>query len=115
MRIKANLTTFLSCMLFATPALATENTYIAAESIPFAFEEPGQPKQLGPLWGVRSKGPAGTLLTVPADFRAPTHAHTADFRAYSIEGQRKLWVPDTGGGKGVKLQPGTYETQRTLR
>src|SRR3546814_2750300 len=39
MRIKANLTTLLSCLIFATPALATENTYIAAESIPFRSEE----------------------------------------------------------------------------
>src|SRR3546814_8114020 len=92
MRIKANLTTLLSCLIFATPALATENTYIAAESIPFAFEAPGQPQQLGPLWGVRSKGPAGTLLKVPADFRAPIHAHTADYRAIVIEGQWKHWV-----------------------
>jgi quercetin dioxygenase-like cupin family protein len=110
MRIKA--TTLLSCLLFATPAVAIENTYLPVERIPFAFEAPGQPQQLGPLWGVRSTGPAGTLLKVPAGFRAPIHAHTAGYRAVVIEGQWKHWVPETGEGEEVELLPGAYWTQK---
>jgi quercetin dioxygenase-like cupin family protein len=89
-----------------------DNEYVPAERIPFEFEAPGQPQQLGPLWGRRAEGPAGTLLKVPAGFRAPIHAHTADYRAVVIQGVWTHWVPETGEGRGLELRPGAYWTQR---
>jgi len=89
-----------------------ENEYVPAERIPFAFEAPGQPQQLGPLWGRRAAGPAGTLLKVPAGFRAPIHAHTADYRAVVITGVWTHWVPETNEGQGLELRPGAYWTQK---
>ena len=89
-----------------------QNELIPAERVPFAFEAAGQPQQLGPLWGVRAEGPAGTLLKVPGGFRAPIHAHTADYRAVVISGRWTHWVPGSGEGQGSELRPGSYWTQR---
>lgn len=61
-------------------AFALEDSYLPAEKIPYVAEVPDQPHRLGPLWGERAKGPAGTLLKVPGNWRAPVHAHTADYR-----------------------------------
>jgi quercetin dioxygenase-like cupin family protein len=109
---KLRLAAFAATMTAPFAALAFENTYVPAEKIPYAIEAPGQPQQLGPLWGKRAEGPAGTLLKVPAGFRAPIHAHTADYRAVVIEGQWTHWVPETGEGKGIELSPGSYWTQK---
>jgi quercetin dioxygenase-like cupin family protein len=94
------------------PAHAFENVFLPAEEIPYALEAPDQPQQLGPLWGDRAVEPAGTLLKVPAGFRAPLHAHTADYRGVVIEGRWAHWVPETGEGEGVELPPGSYWTQK---
>ncbi|WP_206185409.1 DUF4437 domain-containing protein [Sphingosinicella sp. CPCC 101087] len=110
----------LSVALIASPAPGAgqaapaqiENAYVPAEQIPFADEAPGQPQQLGPLWGNRAEGPAGTLLKVPGGFRAPIHAHTADYRAVVISGTWTHWVPETGEGMGLELRPGAYWTQK---
>jgi hypothetical protein len=59
-------------------AFALEDSYLPADKIPYVAEVPDQPHRLGPLWGERAKGPAGTLLKVPGNWRAPVHAHTAD-------------------------------------
>lgn len=69
-------------------AFALEDSYLPADKIPYVVEAPDQPQRLGPLWGSRAKGPAGTLLKVPGNWRAPVHAHTADYRAVVIKG---LW------------------------
>jgi hypothetical protein len=81
------------------------------DKIPYVFEAPNPPQQLGKLWGDRAIGPAGTLLKVPAGFRAPIHAHTADYRGIVIEGTWSHWIPDTAEGKGIELAPGSYWTQ----
>jgi hypothetical protein len=89
-----------------------ENEYVPAERVPFAYEAPGQPQQLGPLWGRRAEGPAGTFLKVPGGFRAPIHAHSADYRAVVIMGVWTHWVPETDDGQGLELRPGAYWTQK---
>jgi hypothetical protein len=65
-------------------AFALEDSYLPAGKIPYLAEAPGQPQRLGALWGERATGPAGTLLKVPGKWRAPVHAHTADYRAVVI-------------------------------
>jgi quercetin dioxygenase-like cupin family protein len=109
---KLCLTAFAAILVTPSSVLAFENTYMPAEKIPYAVETPGQPQRLGPLWGIRAKGPAGTLLKVPAGFRAPVHAHTADYRAVVIKGRWTHWVPETSEGKGIELLPGAYWTQK---
>lgn len=112
MILKMNLAALLSSVLLAAPSYAFENVYVPAEKIPFVFEAPDQPQQLGPLWGIRAEGPAGTLLKVPTGFKAPIHAHTANYRGVVIEGHWEHWVPETGEGMGIQLAPGSYWTQK---
>jgi hypothetical protein len=102
----------LAAALFPSALRASENIYVPREKIPYVFEAPSQPQQLGKLWGDRAIGPAGTLLKVPAGFRAPIHAHTADYRGIVIEGTWSHWIPDTEEGKGIELAPGSYWTQK---
>ena len=83
-----------------------------AEEVPFVHEAPDQPQQLGPLWGTRSNGPAGTLLRFPRGFVAPVHAHTADYRAVVIKGTWKHWLPGDTEGRGPELKAGSYWTQK---
>jgi quercetin dioxygenase-like cupin family protein len=109
MRHSAALAAIVSISL---PVLALDNSFLPAAAIPYAFEAEGQPQQLGSLWGDRAVGPAGTLLKVPGGFRAPIHAHTADYRAVVIEGRWAHWVPETGEGERIELAPGSYWTQR---
>ena len=109
---KLRLAAFAAIGLAPLQGLAFENTYLPAEDIPYALEAPDQPQRLGPLWGVRAEGPAGTLLKVPAGFRAPIHAHTADYRGVVIEGRWTHWVPESGEGEGIELLPGAYWTQK---
>ncbi|TGV96336.1 DUF4437 domain-containing protein, partial [Mesorhizobium sp. M2E.F.Ca.ET.154.01.1.1] len=73
---------------------------------------PDQPQRLGPLWGERAKGPAGTLLKVPGNWRAPVHAHTADYRAVVIKGLWAHWQMQGGEATKVELPPGSYWTQK---
>ncbi|TIW60592.1 MAG: DUF4437 domain-containing protein [Mesorhizobium sp.] len=75
--------------VFPGRAFALEDSYLPASKIPYAVEAPDQPQRLGPLWGERAKGPAGTLLKVPGNWRAPVHAHTADYRAVVIQGRTR--------------------------
>lgn len=82
------------------------------EKVPYYEEMPDQPHRLGPLWGKRDVGPAGTLLKVPRGWQAPIHAHSADYQGVVIEGTWSHWVPETGEGRGVELQPGSYWTQK---
>jgi hypothetical protein len=77
-------------------AFALEDSYLPTGNIPYATEAPDQPQRLGPLWGERAKGPAGTLLKVPGNWRA-VHAHTADYRAVVIQGLWAHWQMDGGG------------------
>lgn len=99
-------------LVLVSSALAEDNTIIPADRVPFALEAPGQPQQLGPLWGVRSAGPAGTLLKFPGGFEAPVHAHTADYRAVVIQGTWKHWVQGAVEGQGPDLNAGAYWTQK---
>ena len=94
------------------PAFALEDSYLPADKIPCAVEAPGQPQRLGPLWGSRAKGPAGTLLKVPGNWRAPVHAHTADYRAVVIKGLWAHWQKEGGEATKVELPPGSYWTQK---
>ncbi|WP_434724072.1 DUF4437 domain-containing protein [Mesorhizobium sp. RIZ17] len=95
-----------------SPALALEDSYLPADKIPYAVEAPGQPQRLGALWGERAKGPAGTLLKVPGNWRAPVHAHTADYRAIVIKGLWAHWQMQGGEATKVELPPGSYWTQK---
>lgn len=80
-------------------------------AVQFVEEAPGQPQLLGPLWGDRAVGPAGTFLKTPAGWEAPLHAHTADYKAIVIQGTWTHWVPATDEGKGIELPVGSYWTQ----
>jgi hypothetical protein len=88
-----------------------KNEYVPTEKTPWYRESPRFPVQLAPLWGDRAKGEAGTLLTTPPGFKSGVHSHTADYRAVVVRGTWKHWVPSTGEGNGVALQPGAYWTQ----
>jgi uncharacterized cupin superfamily protein len=85
---------------------------VPAEKIPWAVETPGQPQRLGSLWGVRSRGPAGTYLKVPGRWQAPVHTHTADYRAVVIEGSWKHWLENGSKAAAPILRPGSYWTQK---
>jgi uncharacterized protein DUF4437 len=93
-------------------AFAFEDSYLPAGKIPYVAEAPDQQQRLGALWGERSKGPAGTLLKVPGNWRAPVHAHTADYRAVVIQGLWAHWQMDGGEATRVELPPGSYWTQK---
>ncbi|TPL46983.1 MULTISPECIES: DUF4437 domain-containing protein [unclassified Mesorhizobium] len=93
-------------------AFALEDSYLPASKIPYVSEAPDQPQRLGPLWGERAKGPAGTLLKVPGNWHAPVHAHTADYRAVVIQGLWAHWQMDGGEASKVELPPGSYWTQK---
>lgn len=84
---------------------------VPIEKVPWAVETPGQPQRLGSLWGVRSKGPAGTFLKVPGRWDAPVHTHTADYRAVVIEGIWKHWPEGSNKAAAPDLHPGSYWTQ----
>jgi hypothetical protein len=92
-------------------AFALEDSYLPAGKIPYVAEAPDQPQRLGALWGERAEGPAGTLLKVPGYWRAPIHAHTADYRAVVIQGLWAHWQMDGGEATKVELPPGSYWTQ----
>ena len=87
------------------------NRYVTTDDIPW-IAEPGAPVELGHLWGVpREQGEAGTLLRTPAGFRSGPHSHTADYWAVVIQGSWEHWVPSTGEGLGLRLDPGAHWTQ----
>jgi hypothetical protein len=103
----------LATLSFVTgQAFALEDSYLPAGNIPYVAEAPDQPQRLGALWGERSKGSAGTLLKVPGNWRAPVHAHTADYRAVVIQGLWAHWQMDGGEATKVELPPGSYWTQK---
>ncbi|HEU0310696.1 MAG TPA: DUF4437 domain-containing protein [Sphingomicrobium sp.] len=90
----------------ATPG----NHYLPADRIAWS-SDPGAPVELGPLWGKRADGEAGTLLRTPPGFRAPLHSHTADYWAVVVQGTWEHWVPSTGEGKDIRLERGAHWTQ----
>ena len=97
----------------AQPSYAQDDVIIPFPEVRFVEEAPDQPQRLGPLWGVRSEGAAGTYLKVPAGFEAPLHSHTADYRAIVVKGTWSHWVPGGGGeAQGKPLPVGSYWTQR---
>jgi hypothetical protein len=86
------------------------NRYLPTDRIPWVDEGvPGV--QLASLWGNRSREEAGTLLRTTPGFRAPLHSHTADYWAVVVEGAWEHWVPATGEGTGIRLEPGAHWTQ----
>jgi hypothetical protein len=89
-----------------------ENRYITADRTPWYVEAPGVPVKLAKLWGDRTGGEAGTLLTTPGGFHAGLHSHTADYWAVVVQGTWQHLVPSTGEGKGLRLEPGAFWTQK---
>lgn len=87
------------------------NHYITADKLPWYTEAPGVPVKLARLWGKREAGEAGTLLTAPPGFDSGLHSHTADYWAVVVQGTWKHWVPSTGEGVGLMLEPGAHWTQ----
>ena len=61
--------------------------------------------------GESREGEAGTLLRTPGGFDSGLHSHTADYWAVVVQGTWKHWVPSTGEGVGLKLEPGAHWTQ----
>ena len=87
------------------------NHYVPADKLPWHKEAPSLPVELAPLWGDRVQGEAGTLLRTPAGFDSGLHWHTADYWAVVVQGTWKHWVPSTGEGVGLTLEPGAHWTQ----
>lgn len=99
-------------VLLASAALAADDVLIPFPEAKFVEEAPGQPQRLGPLWGIRARGAAGTYLKTPGGFAAPLHSHTADYRAIVIKGVWSHWVPAKGQNAGKPLPAGSYWTQK---
>ncbi|WP_353822283.1 DUF4437 domain-containing protein [Mesorhizobium sp.] len=76
---------------------------------------PDQPHRLGPLWGKRDVGPAGTLLKVPRGWQAPIHAHSADYQGVVIEGTWSHWVPETVRAEASSCSPDHIGPRRQTR
>lgn len=91
---------------------STADAMIAAPDINWTRPDPSAPYSLAKLWGDFHKGQAGVLQRLPGGFKGPAHAHTSDYRAVVISGTWVHVVTKTGKGKGVKLGPGSYYTQR---
>jgi hypothetical protein len=89
-----------------------QNRYVPADKLPWYREAPSLPVQLAPLWGDRAKEEAGTLLQTPPGFASGPHSHTADYWAVVVRGTWKHWVPSTGEGVGLTLEPGAFWTQK---
>jgi hypothetical protein len=87
------------------------NHYFPADKLPWYRESPAMPVDLAPLWGIRAQGEAGTLLRTPGGFESGLHSHTADYWAVVVQGTWKHWVPTTGEGVGLLLEPGAHWTQ----
>lgn len=104
----------LALTVLATVAVHAQvgtNQFIPADKLPWQRESPAIPVQLASLWGDRTKGEAGTLLTTPAGFKSGPHSHTADYRALVVQGVWRHWVSSTGEGADISLHPGAYWTQ----
>jgi hypothetical protein len=113
-RISGCVIAVLSLAAIAGGASAEEqivNRYITSDKLPWYKEAPNIPIQLAPLWGDRAKGEAGTLLSAPPGFDSGLHSHTADYWAVVVQGTWRHWVPSTGEGVGLTLQPGAFWTQ----
>jgi hypothetical protein len=87
------------------------NRYVRVDQLPWYKESPALPVELAPLWGDRMEGEAGTLLRTPPEFDSGLHSHTADYWAVVVQGTWKHWVPATGEGVGLTLEPGAHWTQ----
>lgn len=111
----ARIVAFLLVITAGTAAQQMGDVMTSASHIAWAEEVPGQPQRLGALWGTRSRGPAGTLLRVPAGFVAPIHSHTADYRAVVINGVWRHWFTEDKSDAAPPLEPGSYWTQTANR
>ena len=87
------------------------NRYVPTAQLPWYKESPTLPVELAPLWGTRTTGEAGTLLRTQPGFDSGLHSHTADYWAVVVQGTWKHWVPSTGEGVGVTLEPGAHWMQ----
>ena len=99
-----------SSTAFAADRETQGNHYLPADKVPWVGEA-GAPVQLGPLWGDRATGEAGTLLRTRPGFRSGPHSHTADYWAVVVQGVWEHWVPSTGEGRGIRLEGGAHWTQ----
>jgi hypothetical protein len=98
--------------LLSSAAYAADDVVIPFPEVKFMEEAPGQPQRLGPLWGIRAQGAAGTYLRTPGGFEAPLHSHTADYRAVVIKGTWSHWIPANGEKAAKPLPVGSYWTQK---
>lgn len=101
-----------SSAALAADGEAMGNRSLPADSIRWVNDESGAPVRLGPLWGVRAQGAAGTYLKASGGFEAPLHSHTADYRAIVVKGTWSHWIPANGETEGEALPVGSYWTQR---
>jgi hypothetical protein len=99
-----------SSVAFAQDRPTPGNHYLPADRVPW-IGEAGAPVQLGALWGNRAREEAGTLLRTPPGFRSGLHSHTADYWAVVVQGAWEHWVPSTGEGAGMRLEPTAHWTQ----
>ena len=94
------------------PETQQPDVMIAAPALDWKMPDPAAPYSIVTLWGNFNRGQAGILLSLPGGFKGPAHAHTADYRAVIVSGTWVHVVTETSAGKGIKLGPGSYYTQR---
>lgn len=99
--------TALAAMCLAPIAAFAENENAKRfEDLTFVPQRPGSPVEVAVLWGDPATGPSGVLLKMPAGAKAPTHMHSASYRAIIIEGAPSHMLE--GANEPAKFGPGSY-------
>lgn len=84
-------------------------TIVAWDEVEWAPIREGSPVSVFVLWGDPSSGAHGRLLTLPAGFNAPIHAHTGDYHGINLAG---TWLHSFDAtGESRELPPRSYVFQ----
>ena len=66
------------------------------------------PVQMAVLWGDPASGPSGILLKIPAGYENVPHAHSANYRAFIIEGVGLHWTEGETRADATPITSGGY-------
>jgi len=83
-------------------------TMIPSDEMDWKELNPGSPVKMTRLWGDRSTGEYAMLITIPAGFVAPIHAHTGDYYGVNLTG---TWRHSFEGSEQKDMPPGSYVFQ----